>query len=161
MRCKPVREDFNMPAKKITQSLRKILIVSISLLSVALIGCTDQSGNHANPSLFVKDSASSDTPVETLKTLTADISAVKQQNQQLAAQNKLLMQQNKTSVEQFKKDMQLEVDQQITRAKTDLQQSALELNINITQEIPIDYHPLGRKVFYDHDNQSNAKNGLD
>jgi integrating conjugative element protein (TIGR03752 family) len=96
----------------------------LSILGLALAGCSDKSTSHQPTFAFIKDNASNDTPVETLKTLTADISIVKQQNQQLVEQNKTLTEQDKTTLAQFKKDLQTEVDTQLANAKATLQQSS-------------------------------------
>lgn len=96
------------------------------LLSILLVGCSGSNSNQPTTATgFVKDNASSDTPVETLKTLTAHITAVEEQNRQLAAQNKTLMEQDKTTLEQFKRDVLSKVNTQLNDAKTTLQQSNL------------------------------------
>lgn len=93
------------------------LIISAFLIAL-LPGCSDKTSNTtAINSGFVKDNASGDTPVETLKTLTADISTVEQQNQKIVAANNTLTLQNKTTFDQFKKDVLSQVQQQITNAK--------------------------------------------
>jgi integrating conjugative element protein (TIGR03752 family) len=131
--------------------LKLIYGLGLSLLSLSLIGCSDKS-QHATlaASGFVKDSASSDTSVETLKTLTADISSVEEQNKKMVNQNNTLVAQDKTSIEQFKKDVQSEVQQEIAGAKTQLQaaqstnqassnnnRSTSTTNSNTTQTNPI------------------------
>jgi integrating conjugative element protein (TIGR03752 family) len=113
-----------MQIKKIPSPLNFSIVLGISLFVTMLSGCSDESQTHQSTTGFVKDSASSDTPVETLKTLTAEISAVQQQNQQLVAQNKALTEQDKNTLAQFKKDMMAQIEQQVTSAKNALQQTA-------------------------------------
>lgn len=111
-----------------------LLIIVIAITLATLSACSDDTTHaaQATPPGFVKDSASSDTSVETLKTLTADISTVEEQNKQLVAQNNALTTQDKTTLEQFKKDLQAQVDKQLTDAKTQLQtaQTSTQAAIN-------------------------------
>ena len=65
----------------------------------------------------MQDAATRDTPLETLKTLTAEISAVEQQNQAIIAQNKALNEQDKKTLAQFKADMQDEIQRQMNELK--------------------------------------------
>lgn len=102
-----------------------LVILILGLLSLAKIIRSTSKANTLTPSTFINDSATSDTPVETLKTLTAHMSTVEHQNQQLVAQNKILTEQDKTTFEQLKKELQAEVQQQLAHAKAELQTTSL------------------------------------
>lgn len=67
----------------------------------------------------LKDEASSDTPVETLKTLTAQVSQVQQQNQTLVEQNKALMEQDQKTLAELKSEMMNQVHEQLAAFKTE------------------------------------------
>lgn len=110
-----------MLIKKIVWFRCLLATISVGLCATLLVGCGQN--QHTAPSSlgFIKDSASGDTSTETLKTLTADISSVEQQNKQIVDQNNVLTTQDKTTLEQFKKDIAIEVQQQIASAKASLQ----------------------------------------
>lgn len=65
----------------------------------------------------MQDAATRDTPSETLKTLTAEISAVQQQNQTLITQNKALTEQDKKTLAQFKTDLLNDVQHHLNELK--------------------------------------------
>ncbi len=101
--------------------LLAVLFSSIVIGILLLVYFTNHSSHPAganNKTAFVNDKASSDTPVETLKTLTSDISAVEQQNQKIIDQNKRLSDQDKTTLANFKNDMLQAVQKQIADFKT-------------------------------------------
>jgi len=94
-----------------------IIVVGISL--VAMLAGHSSNSTSNSKSTFMNDKASSDTPVETLKTLTAEISSVEQQNKKIIEQNKVLAEQDKITLAQFKNDMLAQVEQQIEKFKVD------------------------------------------
>lgn len=94
-----------------------ILIGGITLLASCVGSSSKQ--KSLQKTIFINDSATSDTPVETLKTLTAEISTVEQQNKKLAEQNQSLIAQDKSSLSQFKTDVMTQVQQQIDHLKSD------------------------------------------
>lgn len=104
--------------------LKTLTFIFLSLsLAINLSACSHESNNTNSPAeSFIKDSASSDTKVETLKTLSSEIAAVEQQNRDLVSQNKVLIDQDKNTLAQFKKDMLAKVDDEISQAKIQFQQ---------------------------------------
>jgi integrating conjugative element protein (TIGR03752 family) len=95
---------------------RMLYLVGISLL---LNGCSNATPTVKKPTQaeIMQDAATRDTPLETLKTLTAEISAVEQQNQTLIAQNKVLNEQDKKTLAQFKTDLLDDVQKQMNEFK--------------------------------------------
>lgn len=93
-----------------------LCLVGISLL---LNACSNSTSAAKKPTKaeIMQDAATRDTPLETLKTLTAEISAVEQQNQTLIAQNKALNEQDKKTLAQFKTDLVDEVQRQMNEFK--------------------------------------------
>lgn len=88
-------------------------------ISVLLTGCSNSTSEpkKAKSAHYLQDTATRDTPLETLKTLTAEISAVEQQNQAIIAQNKALNEQDKKTLTQFKVDLLTQVQQQMDELK--------------------------------------------
>jgi hypothetical protein len=101
-------------------NLRKIKIllwgIGITLLLNACSSSTP-TPKKVTKTQLMQDAATRDTPLETLKTLTAEISAVEQQNQAIIAQNKALNEQDKKTLAQFKADMQDEIQRQMNELK--------------------------------------------
>lgn len=65
----------------------------------------------------VNNTATADTTVETLKTLTAEMAAVQDQNQQLIVHNKELKEKDATLLNNFKQEMLQQVHQELDRYK--------------------------------------------
>lgn len=93
------------------------LLVGIILLSISACSNSTQIVKKPTKEEMMQDAATRDTPLETLKTLTAEISAVEQQNQTLIAQNKALNEQDKKTLAQFKTDIFDEVQKQMNEFK--------------------------------------------
>lgn len=88
---------FSSTAKVVVGLLLLIVIIVVVLMSLH--------GNQPKPQRnihYMTDNASADTKVETLKTMTADLVAVQQQNQKLGQEIATLKQQNRQVVEQAK-----------------------------------------------------------
>ena len=93
-----------------------LCLIGIGLL---LHACSSATPTVKKPTKaeIMQDAATRDTPLETLKTLTAEISAVEQQNQTLIARNKALTEQDKKTLAQFKTDLLDEVQKQMNEFK--------------------------------------------
>lgn len=72
----------------------------------------------------IHNTASADTTVETLKTLTAEMAAVQDQNQQLITQNKELKEKDASVLNHFKEDVLQQVHQELDSYKASQQPSA-------------------------------------
>lgn len=95
-----------------------LIVVVGALSTLAFVrGCSPAPKTTTKP-VTINDNATGDTPVETLKTLTAQISTVEQQNQKLVERNKTLEEQDKTTLSQFKTDVLAQVQQQLGNFKT-------------------------------------------
>jgi integrating conjugative element protein (TIGR03752 family) len=116
----------NFPLSK----FNTLTLIFLSMIAgINISACSHKSTNTPTAS-FIKDSASSDTPVETLKTLSSEIAAVEQQNRDLVSQNRMLIEQDKNTLGEFKKDMLAKVDDEINQAKAQFQQ----MNTNTDKE---------------------------
>jgi len=108
-------------------SLMMGLLIAVVTIILLLVLVAVFSGNSKTTSISnhkastLRDNASSDTPVETLKTLTAEVSTVQQQNQLLVEQNKALIEQDKKTLAEFKTDVMNQVQQQVSTFKTENQ----------------------------------------
>lgn len=108
-------------------SLMMGLLIAVVTIILLLVLVAVFSGNSKTASISnhktstLRDNASSDTPVETLKTLTAEVSTVQQQNQLLVEQNKALIEQDKKTLAEFKTDVMNQVQQQVSTFKTENQ----------------------------------------
>ncbi len=102
----------------ISQHKIKMLLFGVGMI-LFVNGCSDSTSNPKKITKvqLMQDAATRDTPLETLKTLTAEISAVEQQNQAIIAQNKALSEQDKKTLAQFKVDMQDEIQRQMNEIK--------------------------------------------
>jgi integrating conjugative element protein (TIGR03752 family) len=118
------------------------------------MGCSNHPVKSSQTTEFIKDSATNDTPVETLKTLSSEISSVEQQNRDLVSLNKSLLQQDKTTLDQFKKNLLAKVNNEIQSTKLQLKQQndsktnsdekAIENNPEEFTEHGAAHSPLGK-----------------
>jgi len=93
------------------------IVLMGGMLLVAIISDHASGTKAVTKTTFINDNATSDTPVETLKTLTAEVSTVEQQNQTLVAQNKSLIAQDKTALAKFKEDVLADMQKQVDDMK--------------------------------------------
>lgn len=108
------------------------------LLFCALItGCGNPNPlqHQKTKAALEQDTATRDTPVETLKTLTAEISAVEQENQTLVNQNKELIEQDKKTLAQFKEDLLANVHEEMEAFKS-AQIDSAEKQTNNANSVP-------------------------
>jgi len=120
MRLLDVEQDKLMKSNfiKIAALIMGAILVGGTLLAV-FSGHSSSNDKIRKPQLF-NDKASNDTPVETLKTLTTEISAVEQQNQKIIEKNKALADEDKTTLAGFKSDVLAQVQQKMQKFQTGL-----------------------------------------
>jgi len=96
-----------------------LVIILFGIIILSLFSGHSNSTAASTKAQYIHDSATSDTPVETLKTLTAEVTTVQQQNQKLVEQNKVLIDQDQKALAQLKTDVLAEVQQKIESFKAD------------------------------------------
>lgn len=112
------------PTIKIAALITVAAIVGVGVIS-AVSGGSDSEKNQANAMLnqngnSVSDGATGDTPVETLKTLTATVSNVQVQNQKVIASQKQAQQKTSSQIESFEQ----QINQKLTDALSKMQSSS-------------------------------------
>ncbi|HEX4045120.1 MAG TPA: hypothetical protein VHZ76_05585 [Gammaproteobacteria bacterium] len=125
-----------------------VVVAGLTLVSLFIGRNKQPSVNGHDKAIFLSDKASSDTPVETLKTLTAKLTQVEQQNQKIIEQNKVLSEQDKTILLQFKNEVLAEVSQQIDNVKQEVKSYnsyAPMPNINVSEnhQVVTETHRMG------------------
>ncbi len=90
---------------------------------------TTKGGKFSIPAL--NDNATGDTPVETLKTLTATVSTVQDQNKKILEQATLAQQQNQQAITNFEQSLNTKLDQEIGKVKTQNAQYQNQINTQV------------------------------
>lgn len=122
--------------------LASVIFVIIFLGTLILSAFSRHTNNSdiSQKNQYVHDSATSDTPVETLKTLTAEVTTVQQQNQKLVEQNKILIEQDQKALSQLKSDVLADVKQQLENFKSEqAAQNATKAAVNKGSQNKDDY----------------------
>lgn len=107
-------------AQKKTNPMIKVIAIPIIvvILGVALVAIFAGGSSKPKNNLQVtqkqdSDAATGDTPVETLKTLTAEMTKVEEQNKKLIGANSVLKQKDQQSLSQWKNDLLVKVKEEI------------------------------------------------
>lgn len=104
---------------KRSNPLIKFIVIPIAVIVIGVVLMSVFSGNSGNrrgevvKSNSINDSATGDTPVETLKTLTFEMTKVEEQNRKLIAENQDLKNKSQGEWEQWKNDLLNKVKQKL------------------------------------------------
>ena len=103
-----------------------ILILGISF--IAWFSKTPDVSTRATSNAAISNRAAGDTSVETLKTLTAELANVQDQNQQLITQNKALKTEDSITLAQFKEKLMNNVQQALSQAEVNNQSAQTKID---------------------------------
>ncbi len=108
-------------------------VVGVGIISAFSSHSSSTSTAKSSLSMLPKlnDNATGDTPVETLKTLTATVSTVQDQNKKILDQATVAQQQNQQAIASFEQSINQKLDQQINQVKVQNTQYQNQLNTQV------------------------------
>lgn len=106
-----------------------LVVILVGFGIIHLFSSSSQKSSTHNLSNLINNNATADSNVETLKTLTAEMSAVEQQNAALQKENKTLQDKDKANLEQYKSGLLQDVQQEVTSSLQTANQTSQD-NIN-------------------------------
>jgi hypothetical protein len=114
------------------------IVAVVGVVGVGIISAFSSHSSGTSPaksslSMLPKlnDNATGDTPVETLKTLTATVSTVQDQNKKILDQANASQQQNQQAIASFEQSINQKLDQQISQVKVQNAQYQNQLNTQV------------------------------
>lgn len=99
------------------------LILGVLLVMIIMISISGNKTSEQQPAHYINDNASADNKVEALKTMTADLVNVENENKQLQKNVQQLQDQNNTSVVNLKKTVALQMQQALAKIQTETREN--------------------------------------
>lgn len=99
------------------------LILGVLLVMIIMISISGNKTSAQQPAHYINDNASADNKVEALKTMTADLVNVENENKQLQKNVQQLQAQNNTSVVNLKKTVALQMQQALAKIQTETREN--------------------------------------